>query len=305
MIIMRLSTFFYTLRQGLKNIIRNKKFSLASIATMAACIFLFGIVFAVVANFRSMIKEVESQLSITVFFNDDVTEEKITEIGDIIKKRVEVSNITYVSAEEAWEEYKEDYFAGSEEAAASFADDNPLANSDHYIVYLNDVSMQKALVQYVESIEGVRQVNKAQATADTLTDFNSLFGYLSAGMILILIAVAIFLISMTVVNGIFVRREEIAIMKLIGATDFFVRAHFVVEGILIGLLGAVLPLLLLHYLYTRLIGYVMGNFQMLGDFLVFLPVQEVFKVLVPVGLLLGIGIGFLGSYTTVRKHLKV
>ena len=86
--IMRFSTFFYTLRQGLKNIIRNKKFSLASIATMAACIFLFGIVFAVVVNFRSMVKEVESQISITVFFNDDATEEKITEIGDNIKKRI-------------------------------------------------------------------------------------------------------------------------------------------------------------------------------------------------------------------------
>lgn len=303
--IMRFSTFFYTLRQGFKNIIRNKKFSLASIATMAACIFLFGIVFAVVVNFHSMVKEVESQISITVFFNDDAPEEKITEIGDIIKKRIEVSQVKYVSAEEAWQEYKEDYFAGSEEAAASFADDNPLANSDHYVVYLNDISMQKALVQYVESIEGVRQVNKAQATADTLTDFNSLFGYLSAGMILILIAVAIFLISITVTNGIFVRREEIAIMKLIGATDFFVRAPFVVEGILIGLIGAALPLILLHYLYTRLIGYVMGNFQMLGDFLVFMPVQQVFKILVPVGLLLGVGIGFLGSYSTVRKHLKV
>lgn len=303
--IMRISTFFYTLKQGIKNIFRNKKFSLASIATMSACIFLFGIVFAVVANFHNMVKEVESQISITVFFDDDATDEKIEEIGEIIKKRIEVADITYVSAEEAWEEYKEDYFAGSEEAAASFADDNPLADSDHYVVYLNDVSMQKALVQYVESIEGVRQVNKAQATADTLTDFNSLFGYLSAGIILILIAVAVFLISITVTNGIYVRREEIAIMKLIGATDYFVRAPFVVEGMLIGLIGAGLPLILLYYLYTKLIGHVMESFQMLGDFLAFMPVQTVFKVLVPVGLLLGVGIGFLGSYSTVRKHLKV
>ncbi len=303
--IMRFSTFFYTLKQGIKNIFRNKKFSLASIATMAACIFLFGIVFAVVVNLQNMMKEVESQISITVFFNDDATDEKITEIGDIIKKRIEVSDIKYVSAEEAWEEYKEEYFAGSEEAAASFADDNPLANSDHYVVYLNDVSLQKALVQYVESVEGVRQVNKAQATADTLTDFNALFGYLSVGMILILIAVAVFLISITVTNGIYVRREEIAIMKLIGATDYFVRAPFVVEGMLIGFIGAALPLLLLYYLYTKLIGHVMESFQMLGDFLIFVPVQAVFRVLVPVGLLLGVGIGFLGSYSTVRKHLKV
>jgi cell division transport system permease protein len=303
--IMKFSTFFYTLRQGIKNIFRNKKFSLASIGTMSACIFLFGVVFAVVANFHSMVKEVESQISITVFFDSEASDEQVEEIGEILKKRVEVADIEYVSGEEAWEEYKEDYFSGSEEAAASFADDNPLADSDHYIVYLNDVSMQKALVQYAESIEGVRQVNKAQETADTLTDFNTLFGYLSAGIILILIAVAIFLISITVTNGIYVRREEIAIMKLIGATDYFVRAPFVVEGMLIGLIGAALPLLLLHYLYTRLIRHVMESFQMLGDFLSFLPVQEVFRVLIPVGLLLGVGIGFIGSYSTVRKHLKV
>lgn len=303
--IMRISTFFYTLKQGFKNIIRNKKFSMASIATMAACIFLFGIVFAVVANFKNMMKEVESQISVTVFFDEEASDETVKEIGEILKKRVEVAEITYVSGEEAWNEYKEDYFAGNEDAAASFADDNPLANSDHYVVYISDVSMQDALVQYAESIEGVRQVNCAQATADTLIDFNSLFGYLSVGMIIILIAVAIFLISITVTNGIYVRREEIAIMKLIGATDYFVRAPFVVEGILIGLIGAALPLVLLYYLYAKLVGYVMANFQMLEEFLVFLPAKDVFHILVPVGLLLGVGIGFIGSFSTVRKHLRV
>lgn len=303
--IMRISTFFYTLKQGFKNIIRNKKFSMASIATMAACIFLFGIVFAVVANFKNMMKEVESQISVTVFFDEEASDETVKEIGEILKKRVEVAEITYVSGEEAWDEYKEDYFAGNEDAAASFADDNPLANSDHYVVYISDVSMQDALVQYAESIEGVRQVNRAQATADTLIDFNSLFGYLSVGMIIILIAVAIFLISITVTNGIYVRREEIAIMKLIGATDYFVRAPFVVEGVLIGLIGAALPLVLLYYLYAKLVGYVMANFQMLEEFLVFLPAKDVFHILVPVGLLLGVGIGFIGSFSTVRKHLRV
>ncbi len=302
---MSFSTFFYTLRQGLKNIIRNKKFSLASIATMAACIFLFGIVFAVVTNFHSMIKEVESQMSISVFFNDDASDEQVAEIGKIIEKRVEVAGCEYVSGEEAWASYQEEYFKGAEEAAASFANDNPLANSDHYVVYLNDVSMQEALVQYVSSIEGVRQVNQAQATAATLTDFNVLFGYLSIGIILILVAVAIFLINITVTNGIFVRREEIAIMKLIGATDFFVRAPFVVEGILIGLIGAALPLFLLYFLYTKLISKVMDSFHMLSGILNFLPVQSLFRMLIPVGLLLGVGIGFLGSYSTVRKHLRV
>lgn len=302
---MRISTFFYTLKQGMKNIFRNKKFSLASIGTMSACIFLFGLVFAIVVNFRSMIKEAESQMSITVFFDDDITEEQIKEIGDIIGKRVEVADYEYVSGDEAWAAFQEDYFKGMKDAAESFQSENPLSNSDNYVVYLKDVSMQQALVQYVESIEGVRQVNQAQATAETLTDFNVLFGYLSAGLIAVLIAVAIFLISITVTNGIYVRREEISIMKLIGATDFFVRAPFVVEGMLIGLIGAAIPLGILYVLYTKIITHIMESFGVLSNFLVFLPVQQLFRVLLPAGLLLGVGIGFIGSFSTVRKHLKI
>lgn len=302
---MRISTFFYTLKQGMKNIFRNKKFSLASIGTMGACIFLFGLVFAIVVNFQNMIKEAESQMTITVFFDEDITEEQVQEIGDIIGKRVEVASYEYVSGDDAWASFQEDYFKGMKDAAESFQSENPLANSDNFVVYLKDVSMQQALVQYIESIEGVRQVNQAQATAETLTDFNILFGYLSAGLIAILIAVAIFLISITVTNGIYVRREEISIMKLIGATDFFVRAPFVVEGMLIGLIGAAIPLVILYFLYTKIIGHVMENFGILSNFLVFMPVQQLFKVLLPVGLLLGVGIGFIGSFSTVRKHLKI
>lgn len=302
---MRISTFFYSLKQGMKNIFRNKKFSLASIGTMSACIFLFGLVFAIVVNFRSMIKEAESQMSITVFFEEDITDEQVQEIGEIIGKRVEVASYEYVSGDDAWAAFQEVYFKGMTDAAESFQSDNPLANSDNYVVYLNDVSMQKALVQYVESIEGVRQVNQAQATAETLTDFNVLFGYLSAGLIAILVAVAIFLISITVTNGIYVRREEISIMKLIGATDFFVRAPFVVEGMLIGLIGAAIPLAILYFLYTKIVGHVMKSFGLLSNFLVFMPVEQLFRVLLPIGLLLGVGIGFIGSYSTVRKHLKI
>ena len=301
---MRFSTFFYSLKQGLKNIFRNKKFSLASIATMSACIFLFGIVFAIIVNFQSMVKEAESQMSITVFFEEDITDEQVREIGEIIEKRTEVAGYEYVSGEEAWESFQEDYFKGMEDAAESFQEDNPLVNSDNYVVYLKDVSMQKALVQYIESIQGVRQVNQSQITAETLTDFNVLFGYLSVGLIAILVAVAIFLISITVTNGIYVRREEIAIMKLIGATDYFVRAPFVVEGMLIGLIGAAIPLGILYFMYTKLIGYIMGSLGMLSNILTFIPVEQLFRVLLPVGLLLGVGIGFIGSFSTVRKHLR-
>lgn len=302
---MRISTFLYTLRQGAKNIWKNKMFSLASIATMSACIFLFGVFYSVVVNFQSVVREVESGVAITVFFVEGASQEQVDEIGAQIDKRVEVSKKVFVSAEQAWDEFQKVYFEGAEEMAAGFTNDNPLANSAHYEVYMNDISMQESLVTYLESLDGVKEVKSSDIAANTLTDFNRLIGYVSAGIILILLCVAVFLISNTVTIGIAVRREEIAIMKLIGATDYFVRAPFIVEGILIGIIGSALPLTVLYFMYRRIIFYVAEKFRWLSSMLEFLPVDKVFATLVPVGLILGVGIGFLGSRLTIRKHLKV
>lgn len=304
-ITMRISTFFYTIKQGLVNIWKNKMFSLASIATMTACIFLFGLFYTIVMNFQSMVKDAESGVAVTVFFDEGITQEKIDEIGDEIRSRVEVSKIEFTSADEAWENFKEIYFEGNEKAAESFAGDNPLANHASYAIYMNDISMQSALVTYLESLDGVREVHKSEMVANTLTDFNSLIGYISAGIILILLGVAVFLISNTITVGISVRREEIGIMKLIGATDYFVRAPFVVEGIVIGLVGAAIPLGILYVLYEKVIAYIMERFSFIGSMMNFLSADEVFHTLVPVALALGVGIGFIGSRITIRKHLKV
>ena len=127
----------------------------------------------------------------------------------------------------------------------------------------------------------------------------------AAAVILLLLCVSVFLISNTVTIGIAVRKEEIAIMKLIGATNSFVKAPFVVEGIIIGLIGAAIPLSLLYVLYTRLITFMGDKFNILTGMLQFLPVNDMFRILLPVGVALGVGIGFFGSFFTIRKHLKV
>lgn len=216
-----------------------------------------------------------------------------------------MSERKFVSAEEAWDKFQKIYFKGVEDMAEGFAEDNPLANSAHYEVYMNDISMQQSLVTFIQSLDGVKEVKSSDLAANTLTDFNRLIGYVSAGIILILLCVAVFLISNTVTIGIAVRREEIAIMKLIGATDYFVRAPFIVEGVLIGIIGSGIPLLVLYQMYRKIIVYVGEKFLWLNSMMEFLPVDKVFSTLVPVGLVLGVGIGFLGSRVTIRKHLKV
>ncbi len=298
---MRITTLFYTIKQGFVNIIRNKWFSLASIATISACLFLFGLFYAILVNFQHVVKTAEEGVSVTVFFDDGLEDERIREIGDMISKRVEVRDIQFKSAEEVWNEFKVDYLG---EYADGFTE-NPLENSANYEIYLSDVSMQSALVTYLESIDGVRLVNKSEITANALSGINVLIGYISIGIIVILLAVSVFLISNTVMIGISVRKEEINIMKYIGATDFFVRSPFVIEGILIGLLGSIVPLVSIYYIYTNVIVYINDRFQILSGLLDFLPVEMVFSTLLPVSVGIGVGIGFLGSIVTVRKHLKV
>ena len=311
---MKISTLLYTIKQGFVNIFRNKWYSLASIATISACLFLFCLFYSIVANFQNILKTAEEGVSVTVFFHSEwdgceshiegqiPSEQQIEEIGQEIAKRAEVSDVQFKSADEAWATFGPDYFG--EDYAEGFPE-NPLAGEDSYEIFLSDVSMQDALVTWLQSIPQVRKVNYSEMTANTLSGLNLLIAYVSMGIIVILLAVSIFLISNTVAIGISVRSEEINIMKYIGATDFFVRAPFVLEGMLIGLIGAAVPLGLIYSLYNYALNYIVERFLVLSGFLNFLSVDEVFHFLIPVSLGVGVGIGFLGSISTVRKHLHV
>lgn len=301
---MRINTFFYSIGQGFKNIARNSMFSIASMATMAACIFMFGIFYILVYNVNVMVKSAEESVAITVFFDEGISDSRIQAIGADIEKRSEVREIVFVSADEAWESFKVDYFKGNEEFAEGFSD-NPLANSANFEIYLKDVSQQTGLVKYLESIDGVRSVNQSQVVAETLTEFNKILSIISVGIISILLCVAIFLINNTIATGINVRKEEIGIMKLIGATDFLVRAPFVVEGIVIGLIGAAIPLGVLFVFYDKVVAHVTSEYSMIGSLVEFVSPNILFQGLIPIGMLLGVGIGLLGSAWTIRKHLKV
>ena len=302
---MRISTVGYSMKQGVKNIGRNKLFSIASIATMAACIFLFGLFYSIVVNFNYIVEKAEEGVAITVFFEEDATDKQKEEIGEELKNADGVLEVNYVSAEDAWDQFQEEYFGDNAELAEGFQTDNPLASSDNYEVYMADVSKQSDVVKFAEGLDGVRDVNRSDVVAKTLTSVNRLVGYVSIAIIAILLAVSIFLISNTVTMGITVRREEIAIMKYIGAKDGFVRAPFVIEGLLIGVIGALIPLALLYFMYDKAVAYVMTRFSLLNNIIDFLPVTTIYRTLLPIGIALGVGIGFVGSFFTIRKHLRV
>ncbi|MDY5483880.1 MAG: permease-like cell division protein FtsX [Clostridium sp.] len=302
---MRISTFFYCLREGMKNIVRNIWFSLASTATISACIFLFCLFFALVANVQHMVQKAETTVGITVFFDETLPEERILEIGDTIRARSEVKEADYISAEAAWENFQKEYFKDSEELAAGFADDNPLAGSASYEIYLKDISDQSRMVSWLQTIPEIRKINYSNDTAAGLSSFNKMLGLLSVVIIGILLAVAVFLISNTISTAAAFRRDENRIMRLIGATNFMIRAPFIVEGVMIGLVGALIPLTGIYFLYRNAVVYMMEKFNILSNIIEFLPIQVVFPYMTGVAMLLGVGIGFTVSFFTIRKQLRV
>lgn len=302
---MRLSTFTYCLKEGMKNIGRNIWFSLASTAIISACIFLFCMFFALVANVQYMVKNAETTVGITVFFDENMAEADILAIGKEIAARKEIKETKYISAEEAWETFQKEYFKDAEELAEGFADDNPLAGSASYEIYLKDIADQDVIVSYLNTIAGIRKINYSNDTASGLSTFNKMLGLISAVIIAILLAVVVFLISNTISTAAAFRKDENKIMRLIGATNFMIRAPFVVEGIIIGFAGAAIPLVSVYFLYRSAVEYMIEKFHIISNIIEFIPIDTIFPYMIAVAVALGVGIGFVGSFFTIRKHLKV
>ena len=321
----KINSLVYVFRQGIANILRNKLFSLASVATITACLFLFGAFYSIVTNFRHMVMKAEEGVSVTVFFHSEYdlcylsegvehwedythpegmipSDVRLKEIGTEIAARPEVSEVKFISDDEAWAKFGPEYF-GPDYAVGY--EDNPLRGENSYEVFLSDVSLQNDLVTWLNSLPEVRKVNADESTATTLTGTNLIIAYVSAGVIALLFAVSIFLISNTVATGIAIRAQEISIMKYIGATDFLVCSPFVIEGMIMGLFGAGIPLIILYHMYQYAADYLVKRFPMLMSRLGLLPAETIFSFLTPVCLALGVGIGFLGNMFSVRKHLRV
>ena len=298
---MRIRTFFYTIGQGIKSLFRIGWYSIASVATITACLFLFGMFYTIIVNFQHMVHSAEEGVSVTVFFKEGTSADEIQVLKAEVEKRPEVSKVDFQTADEAWDSFKKQYLG---DYAGGFPD-NPLEGDDNLQIYMKNVSQQANLVTYLESVNIVREVKRSEVTAMTLSAVNRLITLISAGVILVLLGVSIFLISNTVTIGIEIRRNEIEIMKYVGAGDFIVRGPFVIEGMLIGLIGSLIPLALIYVLYGEAVGYFSSKFSILSMFLQFYSPAVIFQKLMPITLGVGVGIGILGSLSSVRRHLNV
>lgn len=297
-------TLGYGLRQGFKSVVQNKLFSLAAVGTIATCLFLLGLFYVLLSNFRNIMYNAESNMGITAFFDKDIDADRIDKLAEQIRARDDVEEVRYISPQDAWESFQKEMYGESDQLEDTFGSDNPLKDSASFEIYLKDVSSQSAVADYVEGLEGIRKVNGSSAVAKGLSSINMLVAYISATIIILLLLISIFLINTSVATGIRVRSDEIAIIKMIGATDGFVRAPFLVEGVVLGLIGAAIPIGILALSYERMIHFVLNHFSALSQWLTFIDPEKEMMVLVPVLLLIGVGIGLVGSAVSVRRHLQ-
>ncbi|MBO6066091.1 MAG: permease-like cell division protein FtsX [Lachnospiraceae bacterium] len=299
-----MDSFFYNVGQGFKNIRRNRMFSIASVLTMTTCLFLFGIMYFIVTNLRYMIREAEANVGITVFFNDGTTEQQMIEIRDQIEAKKGVKLVKYVSGDQAWEEFKELYLS-DQELLESFGDENPLENSSSFEIFFDTVEDQSKLTSEIKRINGVRQVNDTQQLVQALTKTNRVVSISSSVLIALLLIISLFLISTTVSVGVSVRKNEISIMHLIGATDRFIRFPFIIEGMTLGLLGAALPLSILYAVYYKVIELLGTRFSgLMQSGMDVVAVNDIFMKLSPMIVGIGLGIGLLGSWMTMNRELR-
>ncbi len=295
----------YVFKTGFRNLGNKKLFSFASIGTIASSVLIFCIFFVLATNIRGVIKNVETTVGIQVFFNSNLSEEEIQNLANEKFRNEYVKSMKFKSSNEAWEKFKVDYFDNKPELAKAFEDDNPLASSASYEILLNDITKQIEYVNYLKSIDGVRQVNYSNVLIDALTSLNVGISTFSIILISLLLIIAMILISNTISLASQFRKKENEIMKLIGATNFMIRAPFVIEGFFIGLFGSIIPLSIVCGFYNYIMKYLLEHATFLNN--VFTPID--LSLIAPPMCLIAVSIScficMLVSFFTIRKHLKI
>ncbi|MCT4542493.1 MAG: permease-like cell division protein FtsX [Vallitalea sp.] len=302
---MKLRTVNYCFKQGMVNLFKNRLMSIASIGTISACLFIVGIFYIVAANLGYSLSQAESKLGVSVFLSEDITDEDREAIETMIRQREEVKSVTYISPEQAWEDFKKKFKDNKELIEGFNSENNPLENSDNFQVLIKEIDKQDTVVKYIQSLKGVRLVSQKKDLTEIIKGFNRFINYISVVLIIILIIISVFLISNTVRLAITLRKSEINIMKYLGAKDFFIKFPFIIEGIVIGAIGAVIPLTIIYFAYDYVTEKMVKEFLVIKQFLSFMNIGEIHKTLIPLSLVIGIGIGIVGSKITIRKHLKV
>lgn len=300
---MRPSTIRYFLKEGFSGLKKNLLMTVASIIAVAACISIMSFSYCVVSNLQYMLDQMEDSIGISVFLKGDLTSEDIENMKTTISGLDHVTNVTYISPTDALDQLKEQW--GADEDIFIGLDDtnNPLSHS--FQVELDQIESQDAVLAELQKIEGVDKVEYGQSLSEMLMSVSNVFQVAGILVMLVLGVISVMIIINTIRISVMNRRVEINIMKYVGATDWFIRWPFIIEGIIIGLVGAILPMLVGMPMYSKTVSLFYNHIPFVENFVRFRVVGDVFSFVLPAALIFGILLGVVGSVTSIRKHLQV
>jgi len=298
----KLRNLKYYLAETLRSLIRNKFMTLTSVATVTACLLIVILSFAIAQNINHILAYIETTVGIEVFIDDELNDAQVEMLSQNILALDNVASTEFIHPDDALVNLAEAW--GDEDGLLmAFIYDNPLRRS--FRLELNDIRLQRYTVDAVWRMHGVANIAEATAVADMLSTANNYIGIFGVVLILIFAVLSVVIITNTIKLTVNSRRNEILIMRYVGATDWFIKWPFVIEGIMIGVLGAALALTIGWFSYDGIISSV-RDFGFIQDLR--LPLRdttEVFSIFAPIAVILGAIIGVLGSISSMRKHLSV
>ena len=294
----RKAGFAYYVREGLSSVFVHGFTSLAAMLVIAACLMITGTFALVAYNLDLQIRELEGQSEIVVYIDENVSRDNALALGQKIRALDNVKTAEFVTKEQLFEDYL-DSLGEDAYVMEELRDDNPLRDS--YQITMDDVSRHADTVKALENINGVAASSSMQEVSERLIQIRQVVNLISYTMVALLGGVSVFIIANTVKLAMFARKEEIAIMKMVGATNNFIRAPFVVEGMFLGLSAATLAFFVLWGVYAYVSAQLAEGTAILTMVAFAAVWKEVLVTMLGAGLLLGVG----GSVITIRRFLKV
>ncbi|KZL92905.1 permease-like cell division protein FtsX [Clostridium magnum] len=296
---MRISAIKYSIIDSLKSLKRNSGISTASAATVAATLFILGIFFLTILNVNRGILSVESKVEVKIFLKNNITSEQQKNLENKIKSINGVLDVSYETKTEAINKFKEQLGSENKSLTDGLEKDNPMPNS--YVIKVEKPEVISDVVNNIKGFEGIESIKDAREVIEKLMSITRTLKWIGSVMFVILIGISLFLIGNTIKITVYSRRREIGIMKYIGATDWFIRWPFIIEGIIIGIIGAIVSDLVLYYAYK------LAYIKVSSSLMIMQPIDPQYVVTNILGLFLisGIAIGSLGSIISIRKFLHV
>lgn len=299
---MKYNIITYLIGEGFRNVLKNKKSTGSSIMIMCATMIVFGVFFIIGENINYFMSELEGAQGIRVFIKNEATEEEIMEIGEQINAIEGVNTVQYKTKEEALSEMKEKWKDRSY-LLDPYDDNNIFPNS--YIVTLTDLNLNEQVQEEILKLDNIKRITSSDQTISALIKLANGIRIGTGIILVLLVIISIFIISNTIKLTVHARRKEISIMKYVGATNSFIRSPFIVEGILIGIISGIISIALIGGAYSAIANKIVNTEIMQRIGMSLLNFSDMFNLIVAIYLLLGIGIGILGSSISMRKYLKV